>query len=154
MHKIKLWGIPELFLLLALLMGLFFKGHITLDILIHDTYFVADWGMLLMRLSIPVIISWIFHVVLRSKYPASFPGLGSWTHVVLSVFCLGALYYAFSRLDFKLYRREPDLKEWDVFMFWNSWAVKLILLLTGMQPLFWIMAIRSLWTRREKRKKG
>jgi hypothetical protein len=103
-------------------------------------------------LSFALIISWGFHVVLRSKYPAHYPAFGSWVHAVLSVLLevtlLVVLYWAGKPLETK-----PA--EIGIFLFlltWGTAAGGLGLLLMGAQLVFWAAAIHSLWERGKKRR--
>ena len=92
----------------------------------------------------------MFHVALRSKYPASFPSRASWTHVILSLFGLGVFYYALATAHLKFISLANGPGMWMANSYWSFIGWAMVLLLMGVQILFWILATRSSW-KRERR---
>lgn len=90
--------LPELLLPLCMFFPSLLIGNGTMDIHINDTYYVIDrsWlgnGFLLQSLPIILLISWLLHLLLRTK------GLLSsnwrWAHVAATLLCIIILIVSF-----------------------------------------------------------
>ncbi len=109
-------------------------------------------GMGSFPLSFMVLISWVFHVVLRYKYPAHYPAFGSWLHVVLSMLCWATMMFIINQLVPGSESGKFDPLAFINIMIWGTAGGFLALLFTGMQIFFWLVALYSLDKRGKKRR--
>jgi hypothetical protein len=104
-------------------------------------------GVRFFPLSLAISISWVFHVVLRSKYPAHYPAFGSWAHVFLTALCSMLLLLFLFQADTKQETGQPEINGIINGLLWGAPAGLLIILLWVFQLVFWLVAMYSLWKR-------
>lgn len=83
----NLFRLPELLLFLLPLLSMIYIGNTSIDIHMHDTYFViGQAGYTVLWLVFPLLFtSWIIHVLLRRK--ALLPAQWRWAQVLITLFC-------------------------------------------------------------------
>jgi hypothetical protein len=109
-------------------------------------------GMGFSFFSFMVIVSWGFHVLLRSKYPSNYPAFGSWVHVVLSILCWATMLLIIKQLAPVLEPGKIDPSAVIMGIFWGTAGGFVGLLLIGMQVFFWLIALYSLNKRAKQRR--
>ena len=109
-------------------------------------------GARLAPLSVAIGISWVFHVVLRSKYPAHYPAFGSWAHVFLTALCFLLLWLILYQVDAKQEMGPSEISGIITIFIWGVSAGPLIILLWAFQLVFWLAAMHSLWKRGKDRR--
>jgi hypothetical protein len=109
-------------------------------------------GVQVLPLSFAIGISWVFHVVLRSKYPANYPAFGSWAHVFLTALCILLLKLLIYQVDTKQETGQSEINGIINAFIWVGLAGPLVILLWGFQVVFWLAAMHSLWKRGKDRR--
>jgi len=116
-------------------------------------------GARFLSLSFAIAISWVFHVVLRSKYPANYPAFGSWAHVFLTTVCCILLMLALYQADTRQETGQSEIGGIINHFFgmlnalmWMDATALLAMLLLGLQVVFWLAAVHSLRKRGKNRR--
>jgi len=109
-------------------------------------------GVRILPLSFAIGISWVFHVVLRSKYPANYPAFGSWAHVFLTALCSLLLMLSLYQVDTKQEMGQSEISGIVNGLVWGGSAGLLVILLWAFQLVFWLAAMHSLWKRGKDRR--
>lgn len=148
--------LPEALLPVSILLGPLIIGKRTIDIQIHDTYFVfvgSRWGNVFFAPFFSVIlVTWIFHVVLRRKSLLS----DRWRRIQVNVtiacwlaMLLGLIIPRETRFRMGVYLMFHAGRIWPALDFILFTAPSVVFILN--QLIFWIVAtIRIISARRRR----
>ena len=138
----KIFGLPAILLPISLLAVGAFIGNSALDIKMNGTYYNNSTNLLQIKFGLPVLISWVFHIVLwYIKRP---PKRWAWLQVCISIVCLFIAYFS---LAFPMPRRYYDYETgWTTNFFRINSTLLFLPVLTFYitQIAFWVYGLMEL----------
>ena len=147
----KLLQFPELLLLIAALSAWLLSGRGTLDIHIHDTYYIFNNTLFYAPFYGCLFLSWALHRMLRRQ--GLFTGTKRWMQVMVSIACIAVIVITISYpgLFITRPRRYIDYSTWTYFHSYNALyrtTAIAVILFALFQLAFWIIAVLLLVRKR------
>ena len=151
---------PELLLPVAVLLTPVFVGNTTIDIQLHDTYYVfggTTWGanVLFVPIFILLMLSWLTHVIGRKYHLLSVRW--QWVQVGATLLCLAVIVKIISSLLFRggtgfVGFDEPSWRRFHLLSQILTWTTVIFI---SSQVIFWIwmtlLAVRKATTAKKSR---
>ncbi|HEY1166543.1 MAG TPA: hypothetical protein VGE90_15285 [Chitinophaga sp.] len=138
----RLFLLPELLLLLGIFIWPVYLGNSSMDIHLHDTYYVIGGyagQLFLLPLHLVLFLSWIMHQLLRRKN--LLPAAWRWAQVSITLICLLVFPFSLSNaFSAGMPRRYFDYGTFDAFYIYQRASVLCIIILLLSQVSFWIAA--------------
>jgi hypothetical protein len=131
----NLFRLPELLLLFCILLPLVIIGNATLDIHLHDTYYVIDGSFLFLLFPVMLFPSWLLHLLLSHKGLLSTKG--RWAHVGMTTLCSILFIVSFSFPTRPTRYMDYDGTFFSPFL--TMLPVISLMTLVACQLIFWIL---------------